>query len=60
MAAICRKFEIDPNHGARELQHSLAFNACDLSMIRCMREIRTEVNAATAARRNAGAVTVMT
>jgi hypothetical protein len=31
--------------------------ACDLSMIRFMREIRTEVNAATAPRRNAGAVT---
>jgi len=39
----------------------IAFNACDLSMIRFIREISTEVNAATAANRNDGAVTwVMT
>src|SRR5262245_39160684 len=32
-------------------------NACDLSMMRFIREINTEVNAATAPSRNAGAVT---
>ncbi len=35
----------------------IAFSACDLSMMRFIREINTEVNAATAPSRNAGAVT---
>src|SRR6516162_4931559 len=35
----------------------IAFNACDLSMMRFMRAISTEMNAATAPRRNEGAVT---
>ncbi|HEY1748868.1 MAG TPA: hypothetical protein VGG11_19165 [Xanthobacteraceae bacterium] len=39
----------------------IAFNACDLSMIRFMRAIKTEMNDATAPKRKAGAVTcVMT
>jgi len=37
----------------------IAFNACDLSMMRFIREISTEVNAATAPKRNDGAVTWM-
>src|SRR5262245_45714274 len=35
----------------------IAFNACDLSMMRFMRAINTEMKAATAPRRNEGAVT---
>src|SRR5215472_12402036 len=35
----------------------IAFNACDLSMMRFIREINIEVNAATAPSRNAGAAT---
>src|SRR5262249_1768651 len=36
---------------------SIAFNACDLSIMRFIRAISTETNAATAPRRNEGAVT---
>ena len=35
---------------------SIAFNACDLSMMRFIRATSTEMNAATAPRRNEGAV----
>src|SRR5262245_26996475 len=40
-----------------ESSSPIAFNACDRSMMRFIREINTEINAATAPRRNAGGVT---